>query len=155
GTQLQAAHLKDEWFTGCTRLHLPGYSLLREPVQGAALAAARRLPGPSVDLSSTSALRDYGVDRVRALLARPRPPAGVRPAGGGAELVGEVAGAEMVVKLGPRGVCAGGVTHAAAPVTAVDATGAGDAFAAGYLLGGVSLGLAAAARAVARMGAMP
>jgi sugar/nucleoside kinase (ribokinase family) len=40
-------------------------------------------------------------------------------------------------------------------VTAVDATGAGDAFAAGYLLGGVSLGLAAAARAVATMGAMP
>jgi sugar/nucleoside kinase (ribokinase family) len=37
----------------------------------------------------------------------------------------------------------------------VDATGAGDAFAAGYLLGGVSLGLSAAARAVATMGAMP
>ena len=71
------------------------------------------------------------------------------------DLVGEVPGAEMVVKLGPRGVRVGGVTHAAAPVTAVDTTGAGDAFAAGYLLGGVSLGLAAAARAVARMGAMP
>jgi len=37
----------------------------------------------------------------------------------------------------------------------VDATGAGDAFAAGYLLGGVSRGLDAAARAVTRMGAMP
>jgi len=154
GTQLQAAHLKDEWFTGCTRLHLPGYSLLREPVQGAALAAARRLPGPSVDLSSTSALRDYGVDRFRALLAGLRPQA-VFGTEEEADLVGEVPGAKMVVKLGPRGVCADGVTHAAAPVTAVDATGAGDAFAAGYLLGGVSLGLAAAARAVARMGAMP
>jgi len=40
GPQLQAGHLQDAWFTGCTRLHLPGYSLLREPVQGAALAAA-------------------------------------------------------------------------------------------------------------------
>src|SRR5262249_41057753 len=154
GTQLQAAHLKDEWFTGCTRLHLPGYSLLREPVQGAAPAAPRRPPGPSVDLSSPSALRDYGVDRFRALLAGLRPQA-VFGTEEEADLVGEVPGAEMVVKLGPRGVCAGGVTHAAAPVTAVDATGAGDAFAAGYLLGGVSLGLAAAARAVARMGAMP
>jgi hypothetical protein len=37
----------------------------------------------------------------------------------------------------------------------VDSTGAGDAFAAGYLLGGVTLGLEAAARAVAQMGAMP
>ena len=72
-----------------------------------------------------------------------------------AELVGEVPGSEMVVKLGPRGVRAGGVTHAARPVRAVDATGAGDAFAAGYLLGGVRLGLDAAARAVTRLGAMP
>jgi sugar/nucleoside kinase (ribokinase family) len=40
-------------------------------------------------------------------------------------------------------------------VRAVDATGAGDAFAAGYLLGGVSLGLDAAAQSVAKMGAMP
>jgi sugar/nucleoside kinase (ribokinase family) len=37
----------------------------------------------------------------------------------------------------------------------VDATGAGDAFAAGYLVGGIGLGLKAAARAVATMGAMP
>jgi len=154
GTQLQAGHLRDDWFTGCTRLHLPGYSLLREPVQGAALAAARRLPRPSVDLSSTSALRDYGLDRFRALLAglRPQTVFGTEEEAG---LVGEVPGAEMVVKLGSRGVRVGGVTYAAAPVTAVDATGAGDAFAAGYLLGGVSLGLAAAARAVATMGAMP
>jgi sugar/nucleoside kinase (ribokinase family) len=37
----------------------------------------------------------------------------------------------------------------------VDPTGAGDAFAAGYLVGGIPLGLQAAARAVATMGAMP
>ena len=54
-----------------------------------------------------------------------------------------------------RGVRAGGGEHPAHPVDAVDSTGAGDAFAAGYLVGGVSLGLAAAARAVGRMGAMP
>jgi len=154
GPQLAASALREEWFDGCTRLHLPAYSLLREPVQGAALAAARRLPRLSVDLSSTSALRDYGVDRFRALLIRLRPEI-VFGTEAEADLVGEVPGSEMVVKLGPGGVRAGGVTHAAAPARAVDATGAGDAFAAGYLLGGVTLGLDAAARAVARMGAMP
>jgi sugar/nucleoside kinase (ribokinase family) len=61
----------------------------------------------------------------------------------------------MVVKLGPRGVRAGGAEYPALPASAVDSTGAGDAFAAGYLLGGVDLGLKAAARAVAKMGAMP
>ena len=154
GPQLQASDLKEEWFAGCTRLHLPAYSLLREPVQGAALAAAGRLPRLSVDLSSTSALRDYGVDRFRALLAGLAPEI-VFGTEAEADLVGEVPGSEMVVKLGPRGVRINGVTHAAPPVNAVDATGAGDAFAAGYLLGGVSRGLDAAARAVTRMGAMP
>jgi ribokinase len=154
GPQLQASALRDEWFDGCTRLHLPAYSLLREPVQGAALAAARRLPRLSVDLSSTSALRDYGVDRFRALLTRLRPEV-VFGTEAEADLVGDVPGSEMVVKLGARGVRAAGVTHAAPQVCAVDATGAGDAFAAGYLLGGVSLGLEAAARAVAKIGTMP
>jgi len=154
GTELAAAHLMDAWFEGCTRLHLPGYSLFREPVAGAALAAARRVPRLSVDLSSTAALRDYGADRFRALLARLRPEV-VLGTEAEADLVGEVPGSEMVVKLGARGVRSGGVTHAAPPARAVDATGAGDAFAAGYLLGGVRLGLDAAARAVARMGAMP
>ena len=154
GPELRASELRSEWFAGCTRLHLPAYSLLREPVQGAALAAADRLPRLSVDLSSTAALRDYGVDRFRGLLARLRPEV-VFGTEAEAELVGEVPGSEMVVKLGARGVSINGVTHAAMPVAAVDATGAGDAFAAGYLLAGVSLGLDAAARAVARMGAMP
>jgi sugar/nucleoside kinase (ribokinase family) len=154
GPGLAAAHLSGAWFDGCTRLHLPAYSLLAEPAAGAALAAARRLPRLSVDLSSTSALRDYGADRFRVLLTRLRPEVvfGTEAEVG---LVGEVPGSEMVVKLGPRGVRIGGITHAAQPVDAVDATGAGDAFAAGYLLGGVRLGLDAAARAVARMGAMP
>ena len=60
-----------------------------------------------------------------------------------------------MVKLGARGVGAGGTGYPAHPVDAVDSTGAGDAFAAGYLVGGVATGLAAAARAVAKMGAMP
>jgi adenosine kinase len=43
----------------------------------------------------------------------------------------------------------------AKPKAVVDPTGAGDAFAAGFLVGGVELGLATAARCVAKLGAMP
>jgi sugar/nucleoside kinase (ribokinase family) len=61
----------------------------------------------------------------------------------------------LIVKLGAEGVRVAGRHYPAAPTVPVDSTGAGDAFAAGYLVGGVELGLAAAARAVAKMGAMP
>ena len=71
------------------------------------------------------------------------------------ELVGPIAGAETVVKLGPRGVRTAAGAYPAAPAEPVDSTGAGDAFAAGYLVGGIELGLQVAARAVSKMGAMP
>jgi sugar/nucleoside kinase (ribokinase family) len=41
------------------------------------------------------------------------------------------------------------------PGRVVDVTGAGDALAAGYLLGGVDLAMAAAARCIAQRGAQP
>jgi sugar/nucleoside kinase (ribokinase family) len=112
---------------------------------------ARRL---SVDLSSTAVLQAYGVARFADLIARLHPDV-VFGNEAEASLVGELAGAELVVKLGPRGGRAGGAVFPALPTRPVDSTGAGDAFAAGYLVGGVELGLQAAARAVATMGAMP
>jgi ribokinase len=154
GPLLAADALADGWFTGCGLLHLPAYSLASEPIRGAALAAAARVPRLSVDLSSTAVLRDHGVGRFRDLLAELRPET-VFGTEAEAELIGDLPGSDLVVKLGPRGVRAAGVVHPARPARAVDSTGAGDAFAAGYLLGGVSLGLTAAARAVATMGAMP
>ena len=45
--------------------------------------------------------------------------------------------------------------HAALDVDVVDPTGAGDALAAGFLVGGIELGLEAAARCVSQAGAMP
>lgn len=154
GPLLAAGALEDAWFRGCTWLHLPAYSLVAEPIQTAALAAVARLPDLSVDLSSASVLRSYGAARFRGLLARLRPRVvfGTEEEAG---IVGDVPGAETVVKRGPGGVRVGGTEYPATAAAAVDSTGAGDAFAAGYLLGGVSLGLAAAARAVAKMGAMP
>lgn len=154
GPRLAAAHIDSGWVTGCAWLHLPAYSLVAEPVRGAALAAAALAPRVSVDLSSTAALLDYGVGRFRGLIARLRPEV-VFGNEAEAALVGDLPGAELVVKLGPRGVRAGGNVYPALPTQPADATGAGDAFAAGYLVGGIGLGLEAAARAVAKIGAMP
>jgi sugar/nucleoside kinase (ribokinase family) len=45
--------------------------------------------------------------------------------------------------------------HAALPADVVDPTGAGDALAAGFLVGGIELGLETAGRCVSKAGAMP
>lgn len=159
--QLSAAELREDWFAGCDRLHLPLYSLVDAPIREAALAAARRVPRVSVDLSSVSVLREIGAGEVRRLLARLAPevvlgnePESELVAGDSAAGPAVTAGT-FVVKLGPRGVRVNGRLWPARPARAVDSTGAGDAFAAGFLLGGVELGLEAAARAVSQLGAMP
>ncbi len=154
GPALAPHLLQPDWLRGCDWLHLPAYSLVAEPVQAAALAAADRVPRLSLDLSSTAALRAYGVARFRELIARLRPDV-VLGNEAEADLVGDLPGSELVVKLGARGVRAAGTVFPARPTQPVDSTGAGDAFAAGYLVGGIALGLEAAARAVATMGAMP
>jgi sugar/nucleoside kinase (ribokinase family) len=154
GPRLAADMLQEDWLQGCDWLHLPAYSLVAEPVQAAALAAAERAPRLSLDLSSTAALQAYGIARFRELITRLRPDV-VFGNEAEAALVGDLPGSELVVKLGARGVRAAGTVFPARPTQPVDATGAGDAFAAGYLVGGIGLGLEAAARAVATMGAMP
>ncbi len=154
GPRLTASHVDREWVVGCEWLHLPAYSLVAEPVRDAALAAAVVATRLSVDLSSTAALLGYGVGRFRRLIARLGPEV-VFGNEAEADLIGDLPGAQLVVKLGARGVREGGTVYPALPTRPADATGAGDAFAAGYLVGGIHLGLAAAARAVAKMGAMP
>jgi sugar/nucleoside kinase (ribokinase family) len=158
GTELAASALRADWLDGCTWLHLPAYSLTREPIRGAALAAAdaaaRRSARLSIDLSSTAELTAYGIGNFRELIAALRPDV-VLGNQAEAALVGDLPGTELIVKLGPGGVRAAGRHFPALPTRAADSTGAGDAFAAGYLVGGVALGLEAAARAVAKMGAMP
>ena len=158
GPQLSAAAFRPDWLAGVDWLHLPAYSLTADPVRGAALAAAaaaaaRAVP-VSIDLSSTAAIRAFGEGEFRALLGRLRP-AVVFGTAEEAALVTGVLDARLVVKLGPDGVLIDGRQYPARPTEPVDSTGAGDAFAAGYLMGGIELGLTAAARAVAQMGAMP
>jgi sugar/nucleoside kinase (ribokinase family) len=67
--------------------------------------------------------------------------------------------ATWVLKRGPAGASVEEngrrADYDAVPAEVVDTTGAGDAFAAGYLVGGIGLALETAGRCVAQLGAMP
>jgi ribokinase len=153
---LRADELDPAWFECCDHLHLSGYSLLRSPIDDAALAAARLAPSVSVDLSSWSVIEAFGGERFRERLAALAPDVVFANEDEERLLGGAVPGTTWVLKRGARGVVVDGVEHPASPATAVlDTTGAGDALAAGFLVGGVETGLEAAARCVAQLGAMP
>ena len=146
------------WLGGCERLHLPAYSVLSAPIGDTARAAATLAPAVSFDLSSVAVIEAAGAPAVRAAIAQLRPDI-VFANEEEAALVGGLDVDTLVVKRGARG-CS--VRHRsderdfpAEPADAVDSTGAGDAFAAGFLLGGPKLALRAAARCVAQLGAMP
>ncbi len=149
---LSADELDAGWFD-CDVLHISGYSLHREPIASAAARASELARGcgarVSVDLSTWSSIDDAFRTRVRAL-APDIVFAGERER----DTFGELA-TDWIVKQGAEGVIAGGEQHAAVTTEVVDTTGAGDALAAGYLVGGVELGLEAAARCCAKLGAMP
>jgi len=150
--------LDPAWLEGCEWLHVPGYSLARSPLRETAFAAADRAPKVSVDLSSTAAIRATGVDSFREALATVRP----QIVFGNEEeiaLAGDVEAQTIVVKRGAEGCIVRRQgreeVYAAVPTDLVDTTGAGDALAAGFLVGGPALGVEAAARCVSTMGAMP
>lgn len=162
--ELSEEELDARWLEGCSWLHLSGYALLAEPIAEAALAASRlaRARGArvSVDLSSWSSIRAYGAGRFRANLDAVGPELlfANEPEWelvGGAYALADAA----IVKRGSRGVEVRGAEgvdeHAPVSADVVDTTGAGDALAAGYLVGGIELGLEAAARCVGHLGAVP
>ena len=153
--ELRVDELEPGWLDGCELLHLPGYSLLRSPIDEAALRAAAFAPRVSVALSSWSAIRDFGPERFRKRLESLRPDIVFANEDEERILGGPVECGTWILKLGPGGARFGELELPALPAEALDTTGAGDALAAGYLVGGPKLALEAAARCVAKLGAMP
>ena len=134
----------------------PGYSLLRSPIDEASLRAAGLAPQVSVDLSSWSAIRDFGPERFRERLEALRPAIVFANEDEERILGGPLEGCTWVLKRGGLGARFGDARAARrVPAEVIDTTGAGDALAAGYLVGGPELALAAAARCVAKLGSMP
>lgn len=138
------------WLEGITWLHVPSYGLEHEPMRD----EVRRLVGfarergarVSIDASSTGLLDGLGVERVLGWYADLRPDvlfaneteAQLLGVAGGGPVAASVA-RRLVVKHGPQPteVFDDGERVARVPVAPVagvrDLTGAGDAFAAGYL----------------------
>lgn len=150
------------WLDGADWLFVSGYALLRahHPEHLVSVAAAARHNGTrvAVDLASASMVSRFGADAFASLCRSLRPSVVFANE---AELVavGELAAAVLVVKRGASGACfvVDGVPQERTPAAGavVDVTGAGDALAAGYLLGGPDLAMEAAGRCVARRGAQP
>ena len=165
---LEPSELDAAWLE-CDVLHLSGYALLREPVSDAALLAAtmarERGAHVSVDVAAWTEIRAFGPVRFRELIDVVAPDVLFATEAEWEMLGGAYLSAPTgVIKRGPRGVTI--VTEDArldlSPVDGevVDTTGAGDAFAAGFLLGGsledaARRGLDAAARCVATVGSLP
>jgi sugar/nucleoside kinase (ribokinase family) len=138
-----ASHLAD-----VSIVHVPTYSLALDPLATTAVQYIRAARAASalisIDASSTSVLRDYGIDRYSELIVSIAPDVFLCNNDEAVLLNIDSAhpmpGAKLtVIKRGALPVtavtAAGVVTEVAAPPVAniVDTTGAGDAFAAGFL----------------------
>jgi sugar/nucleoside kinase (ribokinase family) len=135
---LQAADLRGEWFVGVDLLHLPAYSLFREPIAGAARRAVAEVRGHggmlSIDLSSVAGLLEFGPARMASDIDTLRPDILFATAAEAETLAVSLEGVatHVVVKFGPAGCQVGSHRFVAPAVEVVDSTGAGDAFAAAF-----------------------
>ena len=118
----------------CDVLHVSGYCLLREPMAAAAIEAARLARRVTVDLASAHDIELVGsrlfAARLDALAPDLRSPP--RPSARRSQDFD----ATWVIKLGAQGARFPEGLYPAPSVFPVDTTGAGDALAAGYLVGG-------------------
>jgi ribokinase len=161
---LSADELEPAWFEGASHLHLSGYSLMSSPIAGAAARAAELVRAGdatvSADLASRRVIADFGPERLRRALEKLGPELVFANEEERTEVGPDAAPeATWVLKRGAAG-CAierdgERAEFPAVAAAVVDTTGAGDAFAAGYLVGGVDVALETAARCVASLGATP
>lgn len=145
-------------------LHVSAYPLLRStaswPVPELADAVHQRGGRVSLDLSSAAMIETYGVARFRAEVSRLAADLLFANEAEWRSLAdGQSALVPVVLKRGRAGfsviTASSRQDHPPLDGEIVDVTGAGDALAAGYLVGGVDLALTAAARCIARVGAQP
>ncbi|MBA2741082.1 MAG: hypothetical protein H0U46_03620 [Actinobacteria bacterium] len=159
-TGFRPDELDSAWLDGCEHLFVSGYALLADPTRSTALAAVqlarRQGAAVSVDLASWSDLERYGPAEFRRLLDELQPNVIFANEDEDRVLGGPVSGAAWILKRGLRGCSFDGDERAALlAAEVVDSTGAGDALAAGFIVGGSELALEAAARCVSRLGSMP
>lgn len=157
---LRPDELEPVWFSRCHHLFVSGYALMREPARTAAARAVElaRSEGArvSVDLASWSAIRDAGADEFRAVVQDLAPEAVFANEREDHIVGGPLPGVAWILKRGARGCSFDGDERPALPVVrVVDSTGAGDALAAGWIVGGPELALEAAARCLQQVGTMP
>jgi sugar/nucleoside kinase (ribokinase family) len=146
-------------------LHLSAYPLLRASSASAVsrLCFEARTQGTriSVDLASARLISAYGPAAFASLVSDLRPDVifANQAEWNALERRLDETRSEIVLKQGRQGavVLAGGTaSEYPSPATEiVDATGAGDAFAAGYLVAGIDLALQTAALCISRRGAQP
>jgi sugar/nucleoside kinase (ribokinase family) len=158
--ELRADELDASWFSTADHLFVSGYALMREPTRSAAATAVElaRAAGAavSVDLASWSGIRDAGVEAFRRAVLALAPDVVFANEEEERIVRGPLPGVGWILKRGPEGCSFDGEEREAHPVErVVDTTGAGDALAAGWIVGGPGLALEAAARCVATLGSMP